>query len=178
MSDVNSTLNANRDAVNQLIAAAEKCGKEWTVPRAPGKWSPSQVVEHVARTLEEAANVVSGAPARLLTLPFFLRPVIRVLFFNRVLKKGTFLNARTNKAMNPAVGPATPAEGRARLDAALARFERECRICAEAGGAVASQAFGALRVEDYARFVELHTRHHCKQMPGASHVSLGSLKEI
>jgi hypothetical protein len=26
---------------------------------------------------------------------------------------------------------------------------------------------GALAVVDYARFIEIHTRHHCQQMPTA-----------
>ena len=64
MADVNDVLAANRAAVIDLVAAAERSAATWTTPRAPGKWSPSQVVEHVARGLEEAANVVSGAPSK------------------------------------------------------------------------------------------------------------------
>lgn len=168
MADVNAVLGANRDAVAQLIAAAEKCGAAWPVPRAPGKWSPSQLVEHVARSMDESANVVSGAPAKFPTLPFFLRPVVRVLLFNRVLSKKAFPKARTNSALDPTIGPATPADARIRLESALAGFDRACRACADGGGAVASATFGTVSVEDYARFIELHTRHHCKQMPGAS----------
>lgn len=167
MADVSAALGANRDAVGELIAAADRCGSAWAVPRAPGKWSPSQLVEHVARSLDESANVVSGAPSKFPNLPFFLRPVVRGFLFNRVLKNSAFPKARTNKAMDPASGPATPAEARIRLESALARFDRECRACADAGGAVASATFGTVPVEDYARFIALHTRHHCKQMPGA-----------
>jgi hypothetical protein len=88
MADINDVLAANRAAVLELVAAAERSATTWTTPRAPGKWSPSQIVEHVTRGLEEAANVVSGAPS----IPFppaFLRPLIR-LYFNRILKKGVF----------------------------------------------------------------------------------------
>ena len=59
MADVNDVLAANRAAVLDLVAAAERSAATWTTPRAPGKWSPSQVVGHVARGLEEGANVVS-----------------------------------------------------------------------------------------------------------------------
>ena len=88
MADVNDVLAANRAAVIDLVAAAERSAATWTTPRAPGKWSPSQVVEHVARGLEEAANVVSGAPSIPMP-PAFLRPLVR-LYFNRILKKGVF----------------------------------------------------------------------------------------
>ena len=88
MADVNDALASNRDAVLELVAAAERSAATWTTPRAPGKWSPSQVVEHVAGGLEEAANVVSGAPSIPMP-PAFLRPLAR-LYFNRVLKKAYF----------------------------------------------------------------------------------------
>ena len=78
MADVNDVLAANRAAVIDLVAAAERSAATWTTPRAPGKWSPSQVVEHVARGLEEAANVVSGAPSIPMP-PAFLRPLVRLL---------------------------------------------------------------------------------------------------
>jgi len=97
MADVNSALAGNRDAIRELVAAAEKSGAAWTVPRAPGKWSPSQVVEHVALALEESANVVSGAPSKFPTLPRFVRPLVRGLFFNRVLQKKAFPRRRPTK---------------------------------------------------------------------------------
>ena len=46
MADVNDVLAANRAAVLDLVTAAERSAATWTTPRAPGKWSPSQVVEH------------------------------------------------------------------------------------------------------------------------------------
>jgi hypothetical protein len=165
MVDVNQALAANRDAVAALLAAAESCGDRWLAPRAPGKWSPSQIVEHVARSLEESANVVAGVPSKFPTLPTFLRPVVRGLLFNRVLKKRAFPKAKTNAAMDPASGPPTPAEARVRLEGALVKFDRECRASAEGGRSVESMTFGTVSVADYARFIEIHTRHHCRQMP-------------
>ena len=168
MAYIDAALAANRDAVNELIAAAERTGKTWTEPRAPGKWSPSQVVEHVARALEESANVVSGAPSKFPKLPTFVRPVVRGIFFNRVLKKSTFPKAKTSKAFDPAGGPATPAAGRVRLEQALASFDEASRARAVSGTKVESTIFGVVSVEDYARFQELHTRHHCKQISAAT----------
>ena len=167
MADVNDALAANSAAVLDLVAAAERSAATWTTPRAPGKWSPSQVVEHVARGLEEGANVVSGAPSIPMP-PAFLRPLLRLLFFNRILKKDAFPKGfKAHKAMNPTSGPATPAEARVRLEAALARFDQECRRRVASGQHVVS-IFGTLPVEDLVRFNAIHTRHHCKQMPGAT----------
>ena len=88
MADVNDVLAANRAAVIDLVAAAERLAATWTTPRAPGKWSPSQVVEHVARGLDEAANVISGAPSIPMP-PALLRPLPR-LFFNWISKRDAF----------------------------------------------------------------------------------------
>jgi hypothetical protein len=170
MADIAALLAANRDAVDELLGTAEAAAAEghWTTPRTPGKWSPQQVVEHVAMAYEEGGNVIAGRPTKLPTLPAVVRPLAR-LMFNRVLKTGKFLKAKTNKDMDPAraaaAGPATPAEARTRLDDALSKFEEACRARAAAGGKVPSGAFGKVSVEDYARFTELHTRHHTHQIP-------------
>ena len=71
MGDLNATLAGHREAIGDLIAAAERSGGGWAAPRAPGKWSPSQIVEHVVRSLDESANVVAGAPSKFPNLPFF-----------------------------------------------------------------------------------------------------------
>jgi hypothetical protein len=168
MADVNDALADNRAAVLDLVAAAERSAATWTTSSAPGKWSPSQVVEHVARGLDEGAKVASGAPSIAMP-PAFLRPLLRLLFFNRILKKGVFPKGfKAHKAMNPTSGPATPAEARVRLEGALARFDQECRGRVASGQHVVSSGFGAVSVEDFVRFNALHTRHHCKQIPGAT----------
>jgi hypothetical protein len=167
MPDLASLLAANRAAVDDLIDLADKTGSHWTTPRAPGKWSPAQVTEHVARSLEEGANVIAGKPSKLPSLPAIIRPIAH-WFFNRVVRTGKFPKARTNRAMNPASAPttpATPADARTRLHAAFATFERECKARVAAGRPVESPAFGVVSVEDYMRFTELHTRHHIKQIP-------------
>jgi len=168
MPDIDALLTANRAAVDDLIAAAERTTHPWNDARAPGKWSPAQVSEHVARALEEAANVIAGRPSKLPTLPRVVRPVAG-FFLRRIVKSGKFPQAKTNRAMNPAGSapsvPASPTEARTRLHAALSAFERECRARVGTGRPVESPAFGVVSVEEYARFTELHTRHHIKQIP-------------
>jgi hypothetical protein len=159
-----SALEANRAAVDDLVRAAEACADVWTTPTAPGKWSPAQVVEHVAISLEEGAHVVAGRPSKLPTVPALLRPLAK-LFLKRVNKTGAFPKSKTSPGMDPPSGPATPAEGSARLERALAGFVEECEARSASGQPVRSPAFGTVRVEEYARFIEAHTRHHTKQMP-------------
>jgi hypothetical protein len=160
MADVNAALAASREAIEQMIMAGERCGPAWTSPRAPGKWSPSQIVEHVARSLEESANMAAGRPSKFPKLPAVVHPIVRGLLFNRVLRKGAFPKAKTN----PTTGPATAAEGRVRLETAHRQCDEACRQLTSQGTRMPTTIFGAVPVEDYVRFMELHTRHHGKQM--------------
>ena len=164
MPNIQSALEASKNAIEQLIVAAERSGPAWSMPRAPGKWSPSQIVEHVARSLEESAEMAQGRPSKFPTLPAVAHPILRSLLFKRVLRKEAFPKARTNKPMNPANGPATPRDGRARLESAHEKFETACREIASHGGPMRTTIFGAVAVEDYVRFMELHTRHHGTQI--------------
>ena len=164
MVDLTTALAESRAAVAKLIAAGEKSPASWTTPRAAGKWSPSQIVEHVARALEESGKNIKGEPNAFPTMPVLVRPVIRGLFFNRILKKNAFINGRTNQAMNPIAGPQTAADGRARLQRAHLAFERACQ---ERGDRFSHTIFGDVATSDYARFQALHTRHHTRQIPSA-----------
>lgn len=164
MADAASLLAANRAAVDELAGVAEVTGAHWTTPRSPGKWSPQQVVEHVAMVYEEAGNEIGDRPTKLPTLPVFVRPLARIMF-KRVVKTGRFPKAKTNKAMDPASGPTSPGAARARLDAALAQFEEACLARAATGEDVTSGAFGRVALADYLKFTALHTRHHTRQIP-------------
>lgn len=168
MPDIDTVLKASREAVDHMLVLAERTDAAWSISRAPGKWSPSQIVEHVALSLEESAKVATGQPSKFPNIPPVLHPVVRTLLFKRVLKNSSFPKAKTNKALNPASGPATPAAGRVRLETAHARFDEACRLLASRGADIRTTIFGAVRVEDYVRFMELHTRHHSRQMSADS----------
>jgi hypothetical protein len=154
--------------VAQLFAAMDGVGATWTIPRAPGKWSPSQLVEHVARIMEESANVAAGAPSSFPTIPGFLRPMTRALVFGRILRRNAFLRMKAIEAFDPLNGPRTAAEGCVRLAGALARFDQACRAREASAEDVASTIFGAVPVADFAMFQALHVRHHLQQMPKAT----------
>jgi hypothetical protein len=166
MAELTHSLSGVDLAVDALLAAAERAGAAWMVPRAPGKWSPAQIAEHVARIMEESANVASGAPSKFPTIPFFVRPVVRLLVFRRILRRKSFLKMKAGEGFDPPGGSATPAEARVRLQAALTRFDQACRARAASGQKVTSTIFGKVPVSGFVRFQELHVRHHLLQMPG------------
>src|SRR5712692_10108315 len=165
MAALAEALTANRAAVDAFLAVVDRSASIWTTARAPGKWTPAQVTEHVARAYDESGKLCTGQTTAFPTLPRLLRPVARAFLFNRVLRKGTFPKAKTNNAMNPKSGPATPAEGRKRLETAVNGFEQQARAIATAGDArLASATFGDVSLCHWARFQECHTRHHQAQL--------------
>jgi hypothetical protein len=163
VASIDTALAASRAASEQLLADAEAMAARWATPRVPGKWSPSQIVEHVARSYDGAVHMAAGQPSAFPRLPVLIHPFVRIVF-RRLLRKGSFPNGRTTKAMNPLAGPSTPGDGRARLEAAHDRFEAACRDLAARGAPMPTTMFGAVPVEDFVRFLELHTRHHDGQI--------------
>ena len=165
MADVGEALRQNRAAVDEFLADVDRMGAEWAAPRAPGKWSPAQLTEHVARALEQSGKVIAGQPSVFPTFPIFLRPVMRGLFFNSIVKTGRFPgSARTNKPMDPEGGPATPAEGRQRLQTALGALEAATRAHGPGDQKVNTTTFGRVTLHDYVLFQAHHTRHHRAQL--------------
>ena len=165
MRDIEQAVAQHREAIRRLLSAAQSARAIWTTPRAPGKWSPSQVTEHIARSLEESAHVAAGRPSRFPTFPSLVRPLMRVLFFNRVLSTQAFPKAKTNPPFDPESGPSSPDDATRRVTEAAELFETECRACHGRGEVVRSTVFGNVSVMDYMKFQELHTRHHTKQIP-------------
>jgi hypothetical protein len=160
---IDSVLAASREAAERLITDAEATASAWATPPARGKWSPSQIVEHVARSFDGSVQMAAGLPSAFPRVPAPIRPIVRVMF-RRIVKTAWFPRGRTTKAMNPLTGPPTPADGRARLAAAHDRFEAACRDLAARGAPMRTTMFGAVPVEDFVRFLELHTRHHDRQI--------------
>jgi hypothetical protein len=165
MTELDTSLASLHATVGALLATADRVGAAWKIPRAPGKWSPSQVVEHVARIMEESAKVAAGEPSAFPTMNRLLRPILRLIFFKRILRKKDFPKSKAIDAMDPPVGPATPKAGRVRLEGVLTRFDRACRARASSGQKVANPMFGPVAVADFARFQEIHVRHHHLQLP-------------
>jgi hypothetical protein len=160
---VDSIAEARRE-VDDMIQTADACADCWTTPRAPGKWSPSQVVEHVARSFEASARDVSGVRSGFLNLPRFVRPLARSFLFNRVLRTGKFPKARTNGAMNPDRGLETPAAAAVRLESSWNQFSSACTQAYSSRAVATCLVFGVVPLVDYVRFQALHVRHHHGQL--------------
>jgi hypothetical protein len=167
MSDLQTALNANHQAVQAFLASARAVPPErWDRPRAEGKWSPGQIAEHLALAYETGGEVLHGrSPGN--APPRFLRPLIRTLLLKPVLWLGRFPTASKAPAvMRPGTAPAPAPVLLHRLEAAVAAFESAALDLR--GPTVDHPAFGRLPVVDLVRLQEIHTRHHHLQLPSDS----------
>ena len=121
VSELTPDLAHARAAIDAFMEAAERSATSWSTPVARGKWSPAQIVEHVARAFEEAAKDMHGERSRMMQVPAPLQFLTRIMF-RRVIRTDSLFRAKTNSAMNPVDGPADPAAARARMEVAWRAF--------------------------------------------------------
>src|ERR1700719_4216899 len=106
--DLQDAIIADRQAVAAFVAAARSVSPaQWTAPRAPGKWSPGQVTEHVALAYEQNRRMLLGTftgPAQ----PRFKQMLGRWLFLPRMFQRGNFCKSpfRATDFLQPSVSTA------------------------------------------------------------------------
>ncbi len=166
MTDLKTVIANNRQAViDFLTTAGAFAPSEWGRPRAPGKWSPGQVTEHLVLTYELGRGILRGTfPGS--AAPRVVRPLARVLFLKRILRRGHFGRpAKTLESLEPAASPASPEVLAARLQAAATAFEEDIEATARSGQATLDHPFfGKVHLDDYVRFQVIHTHHHREQL--------------
>ena len=163
MSDLAAAIGQNRAHVEHFIATMLAVRGTWTTPVRPGKWSPAEVCEHIVLSYRKAAALVRGEASDFPKAPRLLRPLIRNLAFDRVIKRGAFMGrARTFKAITPDAVAASPDDAVEQLREAVAECETALETLGET--ALAHPMFGAVPAADYLRFLAVHTLHHQKQL--------------
>src|SRR5262245_29506344 len=169
MADLQSMIDDNRQAVDEFIVKARAVPEaKWTQPRAPKKWSPGQVTEHVAIVYEGARAVVDGTFAGR-SVPRFVRPLIRRFAVDPVLRTGRFRQGLKAPAFfQPTASTASVDDLSVRLRTASGGFEAAVRFAAREGRTfVDHPLFGRVDLADYTRLQAIHTRHHLQQLePG------------
>ena len=166
MADLDSAIAAQRRAAADFKTAALRVSDSlWNVPRAPGKWSPAQVTDHVGLSTRVAHDFMDEKP-NMGNLPFFLRPVLRYFFMRPVLKKGFPKKGKGPSIFAPAHDPMPRDQLCARIDTEVAALEADARAMVNSGKVEFTHSFfGRMAVSDYVQFNALHFDHHREQLP-------------
>lgn len=167
MVDLQTVLEAHHQSVEAFLSTARAIPPtRWGQPRAPGKWSPGQVAEHLALAYEVNRGVLHGHSAPM-TAPRWLRPVIRKVLLGPVLRRGRFIpGSKSPRVFRPGPTPAAPGQLLGRLAGAMTAFEADAAALATT--TIDHPFFGRLPLTDFVRLQEIHTWHHRGQVAPAA----------
>jgi hypothetical protein len=161
-------LEEHRQAVMNLVTALEAVpGDRWAEPREPGKWSPSQIAEHLALSYEAVLRELSGEDGMQLKLSPLHRLLLRWFLLPHMLFHRSFpAGARSPREVRPPDTGAVQEEIGERLRELASRFEdaiTQAGVNGEAG--ITHPYFGRIPPLRALRFVTLHLEHHRRQLP-------------
>jgi hypothetical protein len=142
-------------------------GEHWKTARAPGKWSPAEIAEHLSLTYAHLLSELRGGAPMRVKGSWLFRLVVRYKFLPGLLREGRIPpGVRSPREVRPETVPATREEALKRFRALAAEFEEEISARrASGGGRLTHPYFGRLDAGRGIRFVEMHIRHHTKQLP-------------
>jgi hypothetical protein len=156
-------------AVHDLVTAAERVTADrWMQPRADGKWSPAEIIEHLTLAYDVLQRELEGGQGMRIRVKLWLRILLRLTVMRRILRGGPFpKNA-------PAPREIRPATANADQRAAIAGFrERSAKFLATADAAHAAKRrvvlthpyFGQGGLTDGLVLSARHIEHHRAQLP-------------
>ncbi len=169
MAEIEDVIAENRKATEQFLATARNVPPEkWAQPVTPGKWSPAQIVDHIAVTTEVALKAINGDPS-MGSIPKFLRFIPRKLGFDPTIRKRRFPEKQRGPAVfAPSAGHPSYETSVERLNRAIAALETHVNgRMAKGEHSFEHSFFGRVSIPDYIRFGTLHTQHHERQLPKA-----------
>lgn len=153
-------------AAKELIAAAEGVSADrWLVPRAEGKWSPAEVVEHLNLVYDVVLRELGGEPGMQLRTRWWQRLVLRFTIVPRILRGGWFpAGARAPKETRPALSTTDQRELISRFRDRAARFATAAANARGTTQRITHAYFGAARVPESVLLCARHIEHHTKQV--------------
>jgi uncharacterized damage-inducible protein DinB len=157
----------HRAALLRFLETANRLDADaWARPRAPGKWSPAQVAEHLALGyLALLRELTEGVPMRY-RAPRWMRAVLRwVLLPHALFHRSLPVRAVAPREMRPSDTHPGRGEVLPRLREAAERFERALDD-ARGGGEtrLTHPYFGTLTPVRMLRFAAVHLEHHRRQL--------------
>jgi hypothetical protein len=165
-----AALDEHRVALAAFADAAEHVPADaWKMPRAPGKWSPAQIAEHLALAYEAMLSELRGGPAMKPRAKPWQQTIFRWVVLPHILFHRSIPRAASPREMRPAAeaGP-DRAPVLHRLAERAGELERELGRARRAGGGYLTHPyFGPVPPLKVLRFAGVHLDHHRKQL-GAS----------
>lgn len=162
----------HRIALATYLEAADRVPPAaWSLPRAPGKWSPAQITEHLALAYEAGIRELGGGAPMASRAPAWRQKLLRWVVLPHILFHRSFpLRAPSPREIRP--GETSAPDRRValgRLRELAERFEHELDRARRAGGGhLTHPYFGTVPPLKGMRFFAVHLDHHRAQVEEAT----------
>jgi uncharacterized damage-inducible protein DinB len=157
-------------AAAEFAAAAEKVQAEWWLsPRAEGKWSPAQVVEHVTLAYDILLRELGGGPGMQIRTKLWQRMWLRMTVMRKLLRTGVFPeHAPAPREVRPSLPSADQPTSIATFRRRAAQFESAVTDARTSKRRVrlTHAYFGPMSIDSVLVLCASHIRHHRKQLNG------------
>jgi hypothetical protein len=163
-----AALDDHRVAMAAFVDAAERVRADaWMQPRAPGKWAPAQIVEHLTLAYEALLRELNEGTPLATRVPAWRQTLLRWIVLPHILFHRSFpVRAPAPREVRPSAGSPDRAAALVRIRALADRFERELGRARRAGGGrLTHPYFGAVGPVKVLRFCAVHLDHHRAQFP-------------
>jgi hypothetical protein len=161
-------LAIHRAASAAFATAAEEVEPDaWCRPRAEGKWSPSQMTDHLIQTYVVLLRELEGGEGMRVRTRFLLRMFLRLTMMPRLLRGAGFpQRAPAPPEIRPSNAPADQQDGVALFRRRAAEFEAAAQwVRKQRPRAQLTHAyFGRSSLADGVLFCARHIEHHRAQI--------------
>ena len=170
--------DAHRDSIESFISAAETTPlSAWDAPLSEGKWSPSQVAEHLRLTYEVGGLELSGQAGLRVRTSWWARLMLRLRVLPVILRDGRIREgALAPRELRPGPGPFERESllGKLREAADATEAALMVRVQSRSTG-ITHHVFGQLTPAQALRFLTVHNLHHARQLTDHSESATGTI---
>jgi len=137
----------------------------WLKPRAEGKWSPAEVVEHLNRVYDVVLNEIAGAPGMQIKTALWQRVLLRFTMVPKILRGDGFPEgARAPKETRPVVSIIDQREAVDGFRERAKRFAEDVQGARNRGQRLTHAYFGKMSAIGTTLLLARHIEHHMKQI--------------
>jgi uncharacterized damage-inducible protein DinB len=158
----------HRQAAEDLARLVERIpAEDWWEPRAEGKWSPAETVDHLDSTYAILLQELAGGPGMQLRAKPWLRLFLRLTLVPRILRGGGFpAGARAPRETRPEASSTDQVEAVAAFREQAARFEAAIdeAHAARPGMRLTHAYFGKAPLAKSVVLCARHIEHHHHQL--------------